>query len=130
LHPVNGTPDTTRAVAGTAALLISTENERPPKMEVKKQGLNAMPPRGLLVNPCFLLDEVEYTIERPPTRPSQRNLEIYRRHAAGERAIDLAAEYGVSWQRVYQIVKQVNDLRDRTNDDEPRKTLSQGRVSN
>jgi Mor family transcriptional regulator len=59
------------------------------------------------VNPCFLLDEVEYPIERQPGVPSQRNLEIHRRYAAGERAIELAAEYEISWQRVYQIIEQV-----------------------
>jgi hypothetical protein len=62
------------------------------------------------VNPCFLLDEVEYPIERPATPPSQRNLEIYRRYIAGERAVDLATEYGISWQRIYQIIEQVDDI--------------------
>ncbi len=67
-----------------------------------------MPPRGCGVNPCFLLNTVEYAIERPSTPPSQRNLEIYHRHAAGERAVDLAAEYGISWQRIYQIIRQID----------------------
>jgi Mor family transcriptional regulator len=61
------------------------------------------------VNLCFLLDEVEYPVERPLAAPSQRNLEIYCRYIAGERAVDLAAEYRINWQRIYQIVKQVNE---------------------
>jgi hypothetical protein len=59
------------------------------------------------VKPRFLLDEVEYPIERLPTSPSDRNLEIYQRYTAGERAVDLAQEHRMSWQRVYQIINQV-----------------------
>jgi hypothetical protein len=68
-----------------------------------------MPPRGLHVTHCFSLDEVQYSIERQPKAPSQRNLEIYRRYASGERTVGLAAEYGLSWQRIYQIIKQVDE---------------------
>src|SRR5262245_44744052 len=34
-----------------------------------------------------------------------RNHEIYRRYIEGARAVDLAAEYGVSLQRVYVIIR-------------------------
>ena len=34
-----------------------------------------------------------------------RNFEIYKRYAAGERAADLAADYGVSLQRVYVLIR-------------------------
>lgn len=34
-----------------------------------------------------------------------RNREIYRRYIAGARAVDSAAEYGISLQRVYVIIR-------------------------
>jgi Mor family transcriptional regulator len=34
-----------------------------------------------------------------------RNQEIYQRYLAGERATDLASEYGVSLQRIYVIIR-------------------------
>jgi Mor family transcriptional regulator len=41
---------------------------------------------------------------------SQRNLEIYWRHTEGERAVELAKEYCVTWQRIYQIIRQVKEF--------------------
>ena len=34
-----------------------------------------------------------------------RNLEIYKRYAAGERAADLAEDFGVSLQRIYVLIR-------------------------
>ena len=34
-----------------------------------------------------------------------RNLEIYKRYVAGERAIDLAEDYSVSLQRIYVLLR-------------------------
>ena len=34
-----------------------------------------------------------------------RNLEIYKRYAAGERAADLPEDYGVSIQRIYVLIR-------------------------
>ena len=39
-----------------------------------------------------------------PTK-EDRNREVYRRYLAGARAVDLAAEYGISLQRVYVIIR-------------------------
>ena len=39
-----------------------------------------------------------------PTKHN-RNQEIYSRYLAGERAIELAAEYGISLQRVHEIIR-------------------------
>ena len=39
-----------------------------------------------------------------PTEES-RNFEIYKRYAAGERAVDLAEDYGVSLQRIYVLIR-------------------------
>jgi len=40
------------------------------------------------------------------TPPKQdRNREIYRRYLDGARAVDLAAEYGISLQRVFVIIR-------------------------
>jgi len=35
----------------------------------------------------------------------ERNREIYRRYVEGERAVDLAAEYRISLQRVYKVIR-------------------------
>ena len=35
----------------------------------------------------------------------ERNLEIYKRYIAGERATDLAEDYGVSLQRIYVLIR-------------------------
>ena len=35
----------------------------------------------------------------------ERNREIYRRYIEGARAVDLAAEYGISLQRVYMVIR-------------------------
>jgi hypothetical protein len=51
---------------------------------------------------------VDFSVPRFKVPPSPRNLEIHRRHATGERAVDLAAEYCISWQRVHQIIDQVD----------------------
>lgn len=40
---------------------------------------------------------------KPPKE--NRNREIYRRYVDGARAVDLAAEYGISLQRVYVIIR-------------------------
>ena len=37
-------------------------------------------------------------------KQSNRNANIYRRHASGESLVDLASEYGISKQRIHQIV--------------------------
>ena len=39
-----------------------------------------------------------------PTKHN-RNREIYTRYLAGERAIELAAEYGISLQRLHEIIR-------------------------
>jgi Mor family transcriptional regulator len=39
-----------------------------------------------------------------PTK-EDRNAEIYQRYLAGERAVDLAREYGMSLQRIYKIIR-------------------------
>jgi Mor family transcriptional regulator len=39
-----------------------------------------------------------------PTK-EERNAEIYQRYLAGERAVDLAREYGMSLQRIYKIIR-------------------------
>jgi hypothetical protein len=73
----------------------------------KKQGFTSHPLGGISSKPCFPLEAVEYPIDRPRSSPSQRNFDIYRRHTSGARAVDLAIQYGISWQRIYQIVNQV-----------------------
>jgi Mor family transcriptional regulator len=40
---------------------------------------------------------------KPPKE--DRNREIYRRYLEGARAVDLAAQYGISLQRVYVIIR-------------------------
>ena len=35
----------------------------------------------------------------------ERNLEIYKRYVASERAADLAEDYGVSLQRIYVLIR-------------------------
>jgi hypothetical protein len=40
---------------------------------------------------------------KPPKE--DRNREIYQRYLEGARAVDLAAEYGISLQRVYVIIR-------------------------
>ncbi len=40
---------------------------------------------------------------KPPKE--NRNREIYQRYIEGVRAVDLAAEYGISLQRVYVIIR-------------------------
>ena len=35
-----------------------------------------------------------------------RNAEIYRRYLAGERAVDMADEYGVVLQQIYNVIRQ------------------------
>ncbi len=39
-----------------------------------------------------------------PTK-KERNAEIYQRYLTGERAVDLAREYGMSLQRIYVIIR-------------------------
>ena len=34
-----------------------------------------------------------------------RNAEIYQRYAAGERAVELAEDYGISLQRIYVLIR-------------------------
>jgi Mor family transcriptional regulator len=41
----------------------------------------------------------------PTPTKEERNTEICRRFETGERAVDLAAEYGLSLQRVYRILR-------------------------
>ena len=35
----------------------------------------------------------------------ERNLEIYQRYVTGERAVDLAEDYGISLQRIYVLIR-------------------------
>jgi Mor family transcriptional regulator len=50
-----------------------------------------------------------YTIPTILPKPSDRNLEIYHRHADGEMPVHLSAEFGISRTRIHQIVNQVRD---------------------
>ena len=54
-----------------------------------------------------------------PTQPitdlipaeEDRNLEIYERYVAGEPAVDLAEDYGVSLQRVYVLIRRYKTVK-------------------
>ncbi|MBN1285618.1 MAG: LysM peptidoglycan-binding domain-containing protein [Anaerolineae bacterium] len=78
-----------------------------------------MPPRSFLPRPFTCLEDAArctlshlYSEKPPPRAPvtnkspkkSARNEEICARHAAGETLSDLAKAYGISVQRVWQIV--------------------------
>ena len=41
----------------------------------------------------------------------ERNLEIYNRYVAGERAVDLAEDYGISLQRIYVLIRRAQDAK-------------------
>ena len=49
------------------------------------------------------LPSAPFTDYEPPKE--NRNREIYQRYLDGARAVDLAAEYGISLQRVYAIIR-------------------------
>jgi len=52
--------------------------------------------------------EPQPTIRRSPkkpTQPSEQNLQIFARYQAGETLTQLAMAYGVSYQRIHQIVR-------------------------
>ena len=59
-----------------------------------------------------------YRNEPLPTKPvcdiaplkEDRNREIYTRYMAGERAIDLAKEFGISVRRVNRLIRRYPDL--------------------
>jgi hypothetical protein len=105
-----------------AALYDETGTEQKPKSPQKdNQGLYTdVPHRGLYGSTFPELDaavqtvlQILYKDQPPPTRPlsnrvslmQKRNDEIRSRFKAGETIAELSAAYGISKQRVHQIVK-------------------------
>ena len=41
----------------------------------------------------------------------ERNFEIYNRYVAGERAVNLAEDYGISLQRIYVLIRRAQDAK-------------------
>ena len=41
----------------------------------------------------------------------ERNFEIFTRYVAGERAVDLAEDYGISVQRIYVLIRRAQDAK-------------------